>query len=79
MFQGKYRKCPHLKNYKSGKQFVLTTLYQFRELIFGKLKAFYEDLLKDGEKNKTIAKIIHRKKYNLFGYFSKCISLKAFI
>ena len=55
-FQCKARKCPHLKNHKTGKQFVLTTSYQFKELIFGKLKALYEDLLKDGAKNKTIAK-----------------------
>ena len=59
-FQCKDRKCPHLKNYKTSKQFVLTTSYQFNELIFGKLKALYEDLLKDGAKNKTIA-----KKYNI--------------
>jgi len=38
-FQCKNRKCPHLKNNKTGKQFVLTTSYQFNELIFGKLKA----------------------------------------
>ena len=55
-FQCKNRKCLHLKNHKTSKQFVLTTSYQFRELIFGKLKALYEDLLKDGAKNKTIAK-----------------------
>ncbi len=55
-FQCKDRKCPHLKNYKTSKQFVLTTSYQFNELIFGKLKTLYEDLLKDGAKNKTIAK-----------------------
>ena len=55
-FQCKNRKCSHLKKHKTGKQFVLTTSYQFRELIFGKLKALYEDLLKDGAKNKTIAK-----------------------
>ena len=55
-FQCKNRKCPHLNNHKTGKQFVLTTSYQFKELIFSKLKALYEDLLKDGAKNKTIAK-----------------------
>jgi len=55
-FQCKNRECPHLKSHKTGKQFVLTTSYQFKELIFGKLKALYEDLLKDGAKNKTIAK-----------------------
>ena len=55
-FQCKNRKCPHLKNHKTSKQFVLTTSYQFNELIFSKLKDLYEDLLKDGAKNKTIAK-----------------------
>jgi len=55
-FQCKNRKCLHLKNHKTSKQFVLTTSYQFNELIFSKLKALYEDLLKDGAKNKTIAK-----------------------
>ena len=55
-FQCKDRKCSHLKNHKTSKQFVLTTSYQFNELIFGKLKALYEDLLKDGAKNKSIAK-----------------------
>jgi len=56
MFQCKNRKCPHLKNHVAGKQFGLTTSYQFKELIFNKLNALYEDLLKDGAKNKTIAK-----------------------
>jgi len=55
-FQCKNDDCPHLKNHKGGKEFILTTSYQFKELIYGKLKAFYEDLLKDGAKNKTIAK-----------------------
>jgi transposase-like protein len=55
-FQCKNRKCSHLKNHEWGKQFVLTTSYQFKELISNKLKALYEDLLKDGAKNKTIAK-----------------------
>ena len=55
-FQCKNDKCSHLKKYKTGKQFVLTTSYQFKELILSKLKALYEDLLMDGAKNKTIAK-----------------------
>ncbi len=55
-FQCKNTKCSHLKSHKMGKQCVITTSSQFRELIFGKLKALYEDLLKDGAKNKTIAK-----------------------
>ncbi len=55
-FQYKDRECPHLNNHKTGKQFVLTTSHQFMVLISRKLKAFYEDLLMDGAKNKTIAK-----------------------
>jgi transposase-like protein len=55
-FQCKNCDCVHLGNHKGGKEFILTTSYQFKELIYGKLKAFYEDMLKDGAKNKTIAK-----------------------
>ncbi|MFO7797000.1 MAG: DDE-type integrase/transposase/recombinase [Promethearchaeia archaeon] len=55
-FQCKEKKCPHLENHKVGKEFILTTSYQFKELVFDKLKVLYEDLLKDGAKNKTIAK-----------------------
>jgi len=55
-FQCKDSKCPHKKSFKTPKQFILTTSYQFKELVFNKLKAFYEDLMKDGAKNKTIAK-----------------------
>ncbi|GAG50575.1 unnamed protein product, partial [marine sediment metagenome] len=43
-------------NYKTPKQFILTTSYEFKKLIFNKLKRLYEDLLKDGAKSKTIAK-----------------------
>ncbi len=43
-------------NHKTPKQFILTTSYEFKELIFNKLKMLYEDLLKDGAKSKTIAK-----------------------
>jgi len=56
MFQCKNLNCPHLETHANGKQFGLTTSYQFRELIFDKLKSLYEDLMKDGAKNKTIAK-----------------------
>ena len=44
------------ENHKSPKQFILTTSYEFKELIFEKLRRLYEDLLKDGAKCKTIAK-----------------------
>jgi len=55
----KNHKCKN-GNCKTAKQFILTTSYEFKELIFDKLKRLYEDLIKDGAKNKTIA-----KKYNL--------------
>lgn len=38
----------------------MTTSYEFKKLVHGKLKQLYEDLLKDGAKNNTIA-----KKYNM--------------
>jgi len=49
---------PKCKNgdHKTPKQFILTTSYVFKQLIFDKLKRLYEDLLKDGAKGKTIAK-----------------------
>jgi hypothetical protein len=59
-YQCKNPECMHLERYKSGKQFVLTTSYQFQELIHHKLKIFYEDLMIDGAKQKSIA-----KKYNI--------------
>ena len=43
-------------DHKTPKQFILTTSYEFKKLIFNKLKRLYEDLLKDGVKAKTIAK-----------------------
>ncbi len=55
-FQCKNLDCKHLKQYETPKQFVLTTSYQFQELIFGKLKELYEDLMIEGAKHKTIAK-----------------------
>jgi len=53
---------PNCKNegYETPKQFILTTSYEFKQLIFGKLERLYGDLLKDGAKSKTIA-----KKYNV--------------
>ena len=55
-FQCKNPDCKHLKKYKYGKQFVLTTSSNFQELILSQLKSFYEDLMIDGAKHKTIAK-----------------------
>ena len=51
-------KNPNCKNgsHKTPKQFILTTSYEFKKLIFNKLKRLYEDLLKDGAKSITIAK-----------------------
>lgn len=43
-------------NHETPKQFILTTSYEFKELIFKRLKRLYGDLLKDGAKSKTIAK-----------------------
>lgn len=53
---------PNCKNgdHKTPKQFILTSSYEFKELIFNKLEKLYEDLLKDGAKSKTVA-----KKYNV--------------
>jgi len=48
------------KGQKTPKQFIVTTSYEFKKLVHGKLKQLYEDILKDGAKNKTIA-----KKYNV--------------
>lgn len=55
-FHDKNLDCKHLEKYKYRKQFVLTISYQFQELIINKLKIFYEDLMIDGAKQKTIAK-----------------------
>lgn len=51
-------KNPECKNgtHKTPKQFGLTTSYEFKQMIFNKLKTLYEDLIKDGAKSKTIAK-----------------------
>jgi len=44
------------KGFKKARQFVITSSYEYKELTNTKVKALYEDLLKDGAKNKTIAK-----------------------
>ena len=44
------------KGLKKARQFIITTSFEYQELIRDKLKELYEDLLKDGAKNKTIAK-----------------------
>lgn len=49
------KKCKN-GDHKTPKQFILTTSYEFKKLIFTKLEKLYEDLLKDGAKSKTIAK-----------------------
>jgi transposase-like protein len=55
-FQCKNPDCEHLKEYKTPKQFVLTTSRRFQELITDKLQKFYEDLMIDGARQKTLAK-----------------------
>ena len=47
-------------DHNTPKQFILTSSYEFKQLIFNKLEKLYEDLLEDGAKSKTIA-----KKYNV--------------
>lgn len=49
----------HKKGFKKGKQFIVTTSYEFQQLIHDKLRDLYEDLLQDGAKNTTIAKKYH--------------------
>ena len=44
------------KGLKKARQLIVTTSQEYKELIQVKLKALDEDLLKDGAKNKTIAK-----------------------
>lgn len=55
-FQCKNPHCPHLVDYKTPKQFITTTSYHFREIISEKLLEFYEDLMLEGAKQKTLAK-----------------------
>lgn len=56
MFQCKNPECTHLNTFKTPKQFVLITSHKFQELIGIKLKEFYEDLMLEGAKQKTLAK-----------------------
>ncbi len=56
MFQCKNPECVHLTKFRTPKQFVLTTSYKFQEIIGIKLKDFYEDLMLEGAKQKTLAK-----------------------
>ena len=44
------------QGFKKARQFVITTSFEYKELIDTKIKSLYEDLLKDGAKNKTVAK-----------------------
>lgn len=44
------------RGHKKARQFIVTTSYKYKNLINSKLKELYYDLLKDGAKNKTIAK-----------------------
>jgi len=44
------------KGFNKARQFIVTTSLEFQDLIRDKLKALCEDLMKDGAKNKTIAK-----------------------
>ncbi|TXT58491.1 MAG: hypothetical protein BAJALOKI1v1_1630001, partial [Promethearchaeota archaeon] len=46
----------HTNRFKKARQFIVTSSREFQELLWGKLKVLYEDLLKDGAKNRTIAK-----------------------
>jgi len=55
-FQCKDQECAHLKRYKTPKQFVLTTSQLFQALIINKMQHFYEDLMIDGARQKTLAK-----------------------
>lgn len=43
-------------NYKTPKQFIKTTSWEFKRLIVDKLERLYEDLIKDGGKIKILAK-----------------------
>jgi transposase-like protein len=49
-------KVRYKKGLKKARQFIITSSWEVQELIRDKLKALYDDLLKDGAKNKTIAK-----------------------
>lgn len=56
VFQCKNSRCEHLHDHATPKQFVLTSSAQFKELTNEKLASFFEDLLLDGAKQKTLAK-----------------------
>ncbi|MBD3343420.1 MAG: DDE-type integrase/transposase/recombinase [Candidatus Lokiarchaeota archaeon] len=49
------KKCKN-GDHKTPKSFILTTSYEFKQLIFTKLERLYGNLLKDGAKCKTVAK-----------------------
>lgn len=42
--------------FKKARQFIIISSREFQELLWGKVKALYENLLKDGVKNIIIAK-----------------------
>jgi len=56
IFQCKNKRCVHLKEHETPKQFVLTTSQQFQALIAVKLQRFYEDLMIDGTRQNALAK-----------------------
>jgi transposase-like protein len=47
------------KGRKTPKQFIVTSSYEFKKFIQAKVKQLYEDMLKEGAKNKTLAKKYH--------------------
>jgi len=55
-FQCKNPHCPHLFHHKTLKQFIITTSLHFQAIITDKLLQFYEELMLDGAKQKTLAK-----------------------
>jgi hypothetical protein len=56
VFQCKNSHCEHLKTHITAKQFILTTSAQFKTLIIEKLASFFEELVIDGARQKTLAK-----------------------
>ncbi len=58
-FQSHDPACPHRKTRKEGKQFVLTTSRPFKEEIWKTLQGLYDDLLRDGDKACSVAKMYH--------------------
>jgi hypothetical protein len=51
--------CPHRKDHKTGRQFVLATSRPFKEEIWKRLQGLYEDLILDGDKACSVAKKYH--------------------